>query len=410
MNSLSLLIFGFQHPEPDSTGAGVRMLQLISVFQSEGFKVYFATASHQNQYSISLKDLEIPIYNVQLNDTSTDLVLKMLQPDVILFDRFVTEEQYGWKVDEICPNALKILDTEDLHFLREKREIELNKNHKNEDLLSDKAKRELAAMYRCDLSLIISKFEFNYLVNTFDFPESLLVYLPFLINRNPEEYLLDYSERKHFVSIGNFKHKPNHDMVVYTYKHIWPLLKQRIPDAEWHIYGAYLPPAIASLNSSTKAVIVKGRASNATKTLKQYRLMLAYLRFGAGLKQKCIDSMLAGTPICTTSIGAEGLLIGKEWAGIIEDDIENYIKQTHNLYAFESKWQKCQNNGFTILDANFSRSLFVKDFIHLLHRVLDGLPSYRNDNITGQLLKYHMYKSTKYMSLWIQAKNKTDVS
>ncbi len=28
------------------------------------------------------------------------------------------EEQYGWRVAKECPNALKILDTEDLHFLR----------------------------------------------------------------------------------------------------------------------------------------------------------------------------------------------------------------------------------------------------------------------------------------------------
>lgn len=39
----------------------------------------------------------------------------------MLFDRFMTEEQFGWRVDEICPEAVKILDTEDLHFLRKTR-------------------------------------------------------------------------------------------------------------------------------------------------------------------------------------------------------------------------------------------------------------------------------------------------
>jgi hypothetical protein len=42
----------------------------------------------------------------------------------VLFDRYVTEEQFGWRVSENCPNALKIIDTEDLHFL-EKRDGKL---------------------------------------------------------------------------------------------------------------------------------------------------------------------------------------------------------------------------------------------------------------------------------------------
>ncbi|TYA96141.1 glycosyltransferase, partial [Seonamhaeicola marinus] len=47
--------------------------------------------------------------------------VKQLNPKVVMFDRFMTEEQFGWRVTEQCPNALKILDTEDLHCLRKGR-------------------------------------------------------------------------------------------------------------------------------------------------------------------------------------------------------------------------------------------------------------------------------------------------
>jgi hypothetical protein len=44
--------------------------------------------------------------------------VKQLQPSIVLFDRFMIEEQFGWRVAENCPNAVRILDTEDLHCLR----------------------------------------------------------------------------------------------------------------------------------------------------------------------------------------------------------------------------------------------------------------------------------------------------
>jgi hypothetical protein len=45
------------------------------------------------------------------------MFVKQLQPSIVLFDRFMIEEQFGWRVEN-CPNAVRILDTEDLHCLR----------------------------------------------------------------------------------------------------------------------------------------------------------------------------------------------------------------------------------------------------------------------------------------------------
>jgi hypothetical protein len=48
--------------------------------------------------------------------------VKELNPSVVLFDRFMMEGQFGWRVSENCPNALRLLDTEDLHLLELKRQ------------------------------------------------------------------------------------------------------------------------------------------------------------------------------------------------------------------------------------------------------------------------------------------------
>lgn len=40
-----LLIIGFVWPEPDSSGAGTRMLQLIELFLKQGWKITFASGA-----------------------------------------------------------------------------------------------------------------------------------------------------------------------------------------------------------------------------------------------------------------------------------------------------------------------------------------------------------------------------
>jgi len=405
LTSTSILIFGLHYPEPQSTGAGVRMMQLISMLQANNFDIHFVTTSPKGEFSSDISSLGLKTYKIALNDSSTDILLKSVKPDVVIFDRFITEEQFGWKVDSLCPEALKILDTEDLHFLREERESEI-RGKSIDNQLSNKAKRELAAMYRCDLNLIISTYEFRLLVEHYNFPKHLLFYIPLLVEDNSIHYSHEFKSKNHFVSIGNFKHKPNLDMVLFTYKHIWPLLRKYLPKAEWHIYGAYLPVSVAQLHSKAKGVIVKGRAEDAVKTLSNYSIMLAYLRFGAGLKQKCIDAMAAGTPICTTVIGAEGLSEDKNWPGIIEDSIDVFANKTIKLYQNTALLEKHQAIGFQILKDKFSRHLFENEFISKIHSTFKSLSEMRAKNITGQILKHHTLQSTKYMSLWIEEKNK----
>jgi len=270
-NSNNVLIFGLQFPEPKSTAAGTRMLQLINLFKDFNFKIHFACAQPSTDFSIDLSQIDVSEHILHLNDGSAKVLLEQLQPQIVIFDRFITEEQFGWVVDETCPEALKILDTEDLHFLRENRENILKNPSSgiNEDSLTDKAKRELAAIYRCDLNLMISKFEIEFLENKFNLPQNQLVYLPFILNvdnLNQNEHL-NYSKRKHFVSIGNFKHAPNLDMVKYLHKEIWPHIRDVLPNSEWHIYGAYLPQQIKELHKPSKGVVVKGRAEEVISTL-----------------------------------------------------------------------------------------------------------------------------------------------
>ena len=147
------------------------MMQLIDVFLTEGYNITFASPCVKTDNAFNLESLGINQTEIQLNDSSFDEFISQLKPDVVVFDRFMMEEQFGWRVTEHCPEALRILDTEDLHCLRKGREQAFKDGQPFDKayLFREIAKREIASIYRCDLSLIISEAEMTILQNDFRF-------------------------------------------------------------------------------------------------------------------------------------------------------------------------------------------------------------------------------------------------
>lgn len=397
-----LVIIGLVIPEPASTAAGQRMLQLIRLFKSWDYKVTFLTAAKNDVFSE-----KIDFQKIELNDDSFDELIKNLAPDVVLFDRYISEEQFGWRVSEMCPNALKILDTEDLHFLREARKKAfLNgtldaENH----LINDVFFREMASILRCDLSLVISKYEMNLLQERFKINPHLLFYLPFL-NDLTAFFETDFSKRKHFVSIGNFLHEPNWQTVLQL-KKIWKNIRKKLPDSELHIYGAYAGQKVQNLHNVKEGFIIKGRAESVEKIFNEYRILLAPIPFGAGLKGKIWESMKFGLPNVTTSIGAEGMNNSGIWNGLIEDDQWAFSDAAVSLYTNENLWDEARKHGFDILNSQFLEQDFAPIFKKRVENLLESIGVHRTENFIGQILQHQNHQATKYMSRWIQEKQRS---
>ena len=405
-----ILIIGKVWPEPSSSAAGSRTLQLINLFLEQNWQVSFACAASESDYSFDLKSLGISTLHIVLNDSSFDDLVKNMQPHMVLFDRFTSEEQFGWRVAQNCPNALRILDTIDLHCLRLARQeaIKQNRDFSLLDLNSDFAKREIASIYRSDVSLMISDYEMDLLINHFKIDNSLLHYVPFLLDPilKKDNQWPSFSEREHFLSIGNFLHEPNWDAVLYLKQFIWPLIRKQLPKAEIHIYGAYPSKKVFDLNNLKEGFLIKGRTDSVERVMKKTKVCLAPLRFGAGIKGKLIDAMQFGVPSVTTDIGAEAMHGEFPWNGIIANQPHKFAEAAVELYTNEIKWQQAGENGAQILNNFFLKSNHSDLLIDKLLFLKNQLKSHRLSNFIGEMLMHHTVMGTKYMSLWIEAKNK----
>jgi len=412
MSSQKILIISSVWVEPNSSAAGSRMLQLIEAFQSQHWDITYASTSLKNEFAFNLSSLQINTKTIELNNKSFDTFISNLKPTIVVFDRFIIEEQFGWRVAEKLPNCLRILDTEDLHCLRKTREIALKENRvfKETDLLKeDSAKREIASILRCDLSIIISKYEMKLLKNLFKIDESLLIHTPFLLDSVRESAFKKfptYTNREHLYFIGNFLHQPNYDAVLFLKKEIWPVLSKKLPKIELHIYGAYPTQKVNQLHNKKERFIIKGRVEDLKEILPNYRICLAPIRFGAGLKGKFIEAMLFGTPSITTSIGSEAMHKSIEWSGFISNNSGSIINNTVTLYNNGTIWNSKQHQAIKIINKCYGKNKYSKKLIHQIVKTQKNLTKHRANNFMGELLQHHALQSTKYFSQWIEAKNK----
>lgn len=372
----------------------------------------FGCQAAESEFMADLHSLGVQTENIRLNDSGFDELLKRSGPDVVLFDRFMTEEQFGWRVAENCPEAVRILDTEDLHSLRSGREeaLKMGVKFSPEQLLSNKvAVREMASILRCDLSLIISEAEMELLTSLFRIDGELLFYLPFLMNPVSSSDVNSwpgFDQRRNFITIGNFLHAPNWDAVNYLKKNIWPLIRKKIPESELHVYGAYASDKVYQLHNAKEGFLIKGRAVDAKEVVKNARVCLAPLRFGAGLKGKLAEAMACGTPSVTTTVGAEGMAGTLPWPGFIADDPVEFSENAAELYEDDKLWKQSRQKGIKIINKRFSKSTFESVFFERLDQIMENRVLHRKQNFYGTLLMHHTMASTKYMSRWIEEKTK----
>jgi glycosyltransferase involved in cell wall biosynthesis len=420
-----VLIIGYVWPEPRSSAASGHVMQLIECFLQKGWQITFASAASDGEHKADLSAMGITEVSITLNDSSFDTFVSELQPDIVLFDQFLMEEQFGWRVEKHCPQALRLLEACDLQSLRHSRhqllKNQLNESAAGDDTLdvfngpddalfahmadSDIAQREIASFYRCDLSLVVSDVEIDLLKRLFHMPADLLHWCPLMLQDIPHA-AKGFEERAHFLTIGNFRHAPNWDAVLWLKNAIWPLIRQQLPTARLHIYGAYTPPKATALHNAAQGFHVMNWVEDALAVMSEARVSLAPLRFGAGIKGKVIDAMACGTPTVTTPVGAEGMHGELPFPGAVAHTAAGFAAEAVRLYQDSVAWTEAQQAGFDVLGARFRQEQHCARLIARIGEVRGDLAAHRRGNFIGGMLRHHQHKSTQYMAQWIEAKNR----
>jgi hypothetical protein len=94
------------------------------------------------------------------------------------------------------------------------------------------------------------------------------------------------------------------------------------------------------------------------------------------------------------------------WNGFITDNPKDFASKAVSLYQDKTTWNEAQQNGLQIIEKRYLKSNFVSNFKELILSLQNNLKEHRLNNFMGAMLQHQTLQSSKYMSKWIEAKNK----
>ena len=417
----SVLVLSNLYPQPSASAAGVRTSYILDQLcqDPDWSSVHYATGAASAGHDDALQE-GVMFHSVPPNRSSQiqDLLSGINDLSLVIFDRFHVEEAYSFHIYNHSPDAIRVLDMQDMHSLRQGRQAVIEKaTHcaSWDACLQDSVEyrpssqdsillRELASLHRSDFAMVCSPFEQELLANMYNIPSWKLCPASFWVSQNKKQHLLNFDERRDFCIVGGFRHPPNVDAVQQLAHVLWPPIRKALKNAQLHVYGAYCPPHIRALHNPAQGFLVHGFCSSLSEALLDKRVMLAPLRYGAGIKGKIVDSWMHGVPVVTTCIGSEGIdSKDAEWGGIVAESVDEFVDGAIRLYTDQTFWDRASKHGESILNHQFNESQW-KTVSDALKEAVRNRDERRRRDYNGAMLWHHSARSTEYFSRWIECK------
>lgn len=237
------------------------------------------------------------------------------------------------------PSARFLFLPHDLHFLREEREAAINGNVLDDSAIHRTREQERRLIEICDVTLLLSHHEIK-VVRELS-PAARCIHLP--LTRSNVAFAAP-SGRHDLAFIGNFAHRPNGDAVRHFLTSLWPVIAAQSALTRFHVIGANPPEWLTDLRS--ERIVVRGHVPDLDAYLRDIRLTVAPLRYGAGAKGKVISSLAQGVPCVMSDIAAEGIVFPDAMGAFCRAETDDgFAKLCLTLLEDDALWQRISDDG-----------------------------------------------------------------
>ncbi|MBM3274790.1 MAG: glycosyltransferase, partial [Candidatus Sericytochromatia bacterium] len=255
---------------------------------------------------------------------------------------------YREEIREFSPSTRLVVDSVDLHYLREMRHGTLLGDPALIERASHTRTRELASYRAADVVITVTETDKAALLEAA--PELAVQVIP---NIHPTAGIgRPWAERRDIVFVGGFKHRPNVDAMIVFYHDVWSVVAERLPDARFLIVGADPPESIQALAGDR--VIVTGYVPDMAGYLDSSRVSVAPLLYGAGMKGKVGEALAAGLPVVGTTIACEGMDLVDGEHVLVADSPGAMADAIVRVYEDEALWTRLGEAGRQHVERQYS--------------------------------------------------------
>lgn len=232
------------------------------------------------------------------------------------------------------PETRIVVDTMDFHYKKYARRFELSRDEK------DRAKARLflgleQQLYPlADTVLVVTEVERQNILENVG-PDCRVEVIP-----NIHTVLTDTplpAQRNHLCFLGAFRVNHNADAVRWFRDEVFPLIVKAAPDVEFHILGHGNEKQKDAIKPHPNVKVI-GYVPDAERALAGYRVFVCPMIYGAGMKGKIGVAAGAGTPVVTTTVGAEGFGLVDGRHCFITDDPREFADTCLRLLRDDGLW------------------------------------------------------------------------
>jgi len=350
-------------PAPDKDSGSNRLKETILAFKEQGYNCIICAKDiyRTNEYVKYFSDLGVIVY-VETNQYRNYFsFLKSIQKvDYVWYYAPEALKKNLRKISRILPKSKTIFDMVDIHFLRFQRAFELDPTQIS---LKKKQKKyfeiETKLAQKVDYIITISDIEKEIMTQFFN-ADKLITISNIHYPKIKKEATLPFENRKDLLFVGSI-HAPNIDAINYLYNEIMPIVWEKLPHVKVNIIGNVNSKIVDFENPN---FIYHGYVPDIEPFFITNKIMVAPLRYGAGVKGKIGQAFEYYLPVVTSSIGAEGMKLINKKNALIDDSKDGFAAAIIELYTNKNLWLELQNNSEKSLEP-FSKEILKQTLLSL---------------------------------------------
>ena len=375
MASGRVLVLDHCTPTPDQDAGSITAFNLMRIFQELGFKVTFAPEDnflYMGPYTSDLQRIGVEcLYAPYVTSVEQHLAEYGDQYDVVVVFRVLAAERNLELIRKYCPNAKLVFHTSDLHYLRELREAELSGSEALRQRAEKTRGREMSIIRSADATIVHSSAE-KEMLDTQLANDGLTESRVFLFSWAIEipGTQVPFDKRDGMMFIGGFNHQPNVDAVLYFAKEIFPLVRQKLPNAVCRIVGSSATPEV--LATAGNGIEILGFVEDLRSVVDRCSMSVVPLRYGAGIKGKIGTSLSFGLPCVSTELGMEGMDLKAGDGVLLANDPISFAEAVVRLHQDAELWGSCSSGGLDFVNRNYSLEAGIETVGGLLQEI--GVP------------------------------------
>jgi GT2 family glycosyltransferase/glycosyltransferase involved in cell wall biosynthesis len=339
-------------PTPDQDAGSNAAVEHMRALIELGYKVTFLPADNMariDPYTLQLQKIGVECLHYPYYWSVEEVFRKAAhKPDLIYLHRYSNASKYATMVRRYFPECRIVYSVADLHFLRMRRQAEVEGGTITEAQVVQQRRAEMSAMQNVDCVIVHSPVEARVLHEAE--PSLFLEVVPWTVRPRPTP--LSFAQRSGLAFVGGFGHPPNLDAVRYYVGDIHPLLRRRLPDAKTYLVGSKMPDEIT--NMRVPGVAPVGFVSVLADVLNKLRLTVVPLRYGAGIKGKVLESFAHGLPCVMSEVAAEGFELPKDLAWLVARTPAEFAEKIARVHEDEAFNRQLSEAGLAYIERRHS--------------------------------------------------------